>query len=55
MIKKEYNEKCDVWSCGVILYVLISGQPPFKGKSNEEILCNVLQGKYDFDSMHGHH
>ena len=33
VINGDYNEKCDVWSCGVILFILLSGTPPFGGKS----------------------
>jgi serine/threonine protein kinase len=41
VLNKNYNEKCDVWSCGVILYILLSGTPPFSGKNETEIMMNV--------------
>jgi calcium-dependent protein kinase len=45
-----YNEKCDVWSSGVILYILFCGYPPFYGENNKEILEAVKKGKLDFSS-----
>ena len=49
VIKKNYNEKCDIWSCGVILYILLSGRPPFPGDDDREIMENVKKGKYNLD------
>ena len=48
VLDMDYNEKCDVWSCGVIMYILLSGFPPFAGKTDEDILRKVKVGKFSF-------
>ena len=49
VLKNKYNEKCDIWSCGVIMYMMLSGQPPFKGENDVEIYQSIKEGKYNFD------
>ena len=48
--KQDYDEKCDLWSMGVILYVLICSYPPFDGDDDEDILNTVMKGRYKFHS-----
>ncbi len=47
-----YNEKCDVWSIGVILFVLLSGTAPFNGVGDDDILESVKRGAFAFKSGH---
>jgi serine/threonine protein kinase len=46
----KYGLECDEWSLGVIVYMLLSGSPPFEGESDEEIMSKIRLGKY---SMNG--
>lgn len=56
VLEEHYNEKCDEWSIGVIMYILLSGRPPFNGPSDDEIFAKILKGKFSlsipqFDSI----
>ena len=47
VLKKSYTEKCDLFSVGVILYMLLSGIPPFDGDTEKKIFFRILEGEYD--------
>ena len=50
VIDRNYNEKCDLWSCGVLLYIFLSTKVPFNGKNNKEIFENIKKGEFDINN-----
>ena len=45
-----YGKECDIWSIGVIGYILISGTAPFRGKTDKEIMQSIQLGQLKFDA-----
>ena len=48
VVINKYDEKCDEWACGVLMYILLCGSPPFYGKKDEEIFRNIKKGNFHF-------
>ncbi|KAG5185335.1 calcium-dependent protein kinase [Tribonema minus] len=50
VLLRSYDKACDLWSIGVITYILLSGYPPFYGDTDAEIFASVRRGEFDFPS-----
>ena len=48
VISGKYDKRCDLWSMGVVTYMLLSGQPPFIGKNSEDLENKILTTNFDF-------
>lgn len=49
IINGKYGKEVDNWACGVILYILLCGRPPFYGKDIQTILLSIKKGIFTFD------
>jgi serine/threonine protein kinase len=48
--EKKYDHRVDVWSTGVIAYILLSGRPPFKGRTKSDIFQSILNQPLSFEN-----
>jgi serine/threonine protein kinase len=48
-MRKGYDQAADMWSVGCIIYLLLSGNLPFMGRSQKELFRKIVAGTFDFD------
>ena len=46
VLNRNYDEKCDIWSSGVVLYIMLTGNLPFIGNTTHKLFENIKTGKY---------
>ncbi|CAL0301163.1 unnamed protein product [Lupinus luteus] len=51
VLRRSYGKEIDVWSAGIILYILLSGVPPFWAETEKGIFNAILEGELDFESQ----
>ncbi|ETW00902.1 CAMK/CAMK1 protein kinase [Aphanomyces invadans] len=52
LAQPKYGRAVDIWSAGVIAYILLCGYPPFQGATDAELFANIQHGTFEFDSPH---
>ena len=49
VLKGNYTLTCDVWSLGIMMYVMLAGQYPFSGRNNQELFEKIKNGVFKMD------
>ena len=55
VLGRKYGKECDLWSAGVITYILLCGYPPFRGDTDKEIYEEIQNGNLVFEDDPGEH
>jgi calcium-dependent protein kinase len=50
VLNHQYGKECDVWSLGVMAYIILSGIPPFNGSSDADIMAAIKKGTFNFNA-----
>ena len=50
ILAQKYGIECDIWSLGIILFMLLTGIPPVTGESDQELMANVAKGNLDLQN-----
>jgi serine/threonine protein kinase len=53
LTRKPYDQASDMWSAGCIVFLLLSGNLPFMGRSQKELFRKIVAGKYEFEHERG--
>ena len=51
LLKGRYDKSCDIWSVGVVTYILLCGYPPFNGQSDQDIFESIKRGHFEFPAQ----
>jgi len=49
LMRSPYDQKSDMWSCGVIMFLLLGGDLPFSARSQKDLFRSIVRGKYEFE------
>ena len=52
LLSSDYDNKCDLWSCGIIMYIMLTGKPPYRGNNPAQILHQVKTNPFQIQDSH---